>query len=51
MGSQLFKLAHVAELDRKERGPPANGEVLRVHGIEFAVLFDPGEHKQDSVSV
>ena len=33
-----FKHHHVTEFQWKESGPPADGQVLAVHAVEFAVL-------------
>lgn len=38
VGTQLFEMAHVRELNRDQRGPPANGEILAVHTVQLGVL-------------
>lgn len=36
-----FEAHHVSELKRKKSWPPADGQVLRIHVVGFAVLRNP----------
>ena len=38
---------HVGELVGQQRGPPADGQILRVHAVGFAVLCHPAKRKRN----